>query len=150
MTTLLHARPTLNVCVETFSERARRRQDLAWMLRVPGWNVDGGALWHDPWLVVPRIVWPEARADRSGHPVQHDVRKQYVACKMPVDVSVAVAPGAKFLDDPRCQADRRIGQRVGQGLRFCSHDPGISRFLAEPPVKLAAKALFVACSRSSW
>src|SRR5215471_680661 len=72
MTALLHARPTLNIRVKTFSESARRRQDLAWMLRVPGWNVDGGALWHDPWLVVPRIVWPEARADRSGHPVQHN------------------------------------------------------------------------------
>src|SRR3954467_9003609 len=61
--------------------------------------------------------------DRFGHPVQSDVGEQFVPREAPRDITIAVAPPAELLDDPRGKASRRIveSQRQRLWLRALDH-----------------------------
>src|ERR1700722_10626454 len=57
-----------------------------------------------------RRKWIERRSDGAGEPVEADVGEHLLAREDAFDVAAAVGPRAKFLDDPRREPHRRIGQ----------------------------------------
>jgi hypothetical protein len=56
---------------------------------------------------------------------------QLILRKTPLDISPAVAPGAKRLHDPGRQPHRGISQPVGRGLRLRALNPLRVGFLIE-------------------
>src|SRR5438874_9916919 len=57
-----------------------------------------------------RAVHTHRGADRPREPVERDIREDLVFGKAPFDVPVAVAPRPEFLDDPRSEPGRRVGE----------------------------------------
>ena len=55
-------------------------------------------------------VHAHRRADRRGEPVDGDVGEDLVFGEAPLDVAVAVAPGAELLDDPRGEPGGGVGE----------------------------------------
>jgi hypothetical protein len=86
----------------------------------------------DTHLLAPRIVRPEGGVDRASHPVNHHVREQLIFGETSLNISPAVAPGTKLFNDPGRQADRRIGQPIGQRLRPGALDPLVAGFFVQP------------------
>src|SRR6202035_551247 len=66
-----------------------------------------------------RVVHAHGGGDRPREPVERDVREDLVFREASFDVAVAVAPRPEFLDDPRGEPGRRVGEpeRRGLGLR---------------------------------
>jgi hypothetical protein len=90
------------------------------------------------------VVETERRADRLRQPVDHDVRQQFILGEAAFDVAVAVAPGPKLFDDPRRQSDRRVVQRVGQGLRLRTLHQRVGALRGAPAVDVRkVRALLV-------
>src|SRR5262249_53051324 len=142
-----HPGPSLYVRVHPRSERSWRRENLPRMLGVSGRDRHGTILWNDPRLMETFIVRPERGADRTRHPVKHDVGEQDIAPKMLVDIPTAIAPGPKFFEDPRSKTNRRICQGIGEGLWLRPHDLRVSSLLLEPMGELPLKAflLLITC-----
>src|SRR5262245_20530395 len=69
------------------------------------------------------VVGPERGANRTGEPVERDVRQQVVAAEGVLQVAVAIGPGAELLDDPCGKPGRGIAQAESEGLRPGSLDP---------------------------
>jgi hypothetical protein len=132
-----HYRPTPDVAVCPFCQRAGRPQDLTRELGISRGYIDGSPLGNRPGPVHARVVRPERGADRAGEPVEADIGEQPITSDHALDIAAAVGPGAELLDDPRGEARRRIGQRESQGLRPCPLDPLIPGLLFEPCGKLA-------------
>src|SRR5689334_4548298 len=54
------------------------------------------------------IVETSRGTNRPGHPVNHDIGKQFVFAETLLDVATAIAPGTELLYDPGGQTDRRV------------------------------------------
>jgi hypothetical protein len=124
-----HLGPALDISIGLFRKRAGRRQNLAGMFGISGRHHDLFADRNDPWAVAACVVWPETRIDRARQPIEHDIGEKHIAAEMSVDVAIAIAPAAKLLDDPRGEADGRVGERVGERLRPGTHDRRIAGLL---------------------
>ena len=136
MSARLHLRPAPEVRVYARHPRARRVQDLLREGGV-GRRRRHGLLGRDrPRRVVARVVGPEGRVDGAGDPVEHHVRQQRVLVEASLDVSVAIAPRAELLDDPRGEPHRRVGQPVRQRLRLRALDRLVAGLLAQPVIQL--------------
>ncbi len=84
----------------------------------------------------------------GGDPVHHQVVEQLVLGERPLDVAVAVGPGAELLDDPRRQPGggvvERVPHRLGLG-RLLLHVAGVHRVVrahaVEEPLLLEGDVL---------
>src|SRR5258705_5753134 len=74
MTALFHLRPSLNICVGLFCNRAGWHDYFLRESSIPSWDRDR-LIWRNrPTGVQAPIIWPERRADRSGEPVKSNIR----------------------------------------------------------------------------
>src|SRR5690606_401377 len=71
-----------------------------------------------PWLQHGLARNSSRRRARFGDPVERGRGEQKIAIVAVVEVAIAVAPGLPALHQPGELADRRIVQRVRQGLRL--------------------------------
>ena len=79
--------------------------------------------------VAARFVIDARRTgDAVRRPVEHQIREQRIARKRLLDVSIAVAPGAELLNDPRREARRRIGLGKREGIGPRALDVAVARF----------------------
>ncbi len=54
------------------------------------------------------VVQTRRGVDGLGDPIDHDIGEQFLFGKHALQITVAIAPGAKLLNDPACQPHRRI------------------------------------------
>src|SRR5262249_59264554 len=87
----------------------------------------------------PRLgetVGIERRADRAGEPVETNIREHLIARQRPLDVAVAIRPGAEFLDDPGGEAGGRVVEGEAQRLRLRALNPLKAGLFVEPALEL--------------
>src|SRR5262249_62194104 len=80
---------------------------------------------------------PRRAAEAVGQPVQADRGEQLVPGEHALDVAAAIAPAPPLLDEPAAQPDRRVVERVRDGLRPGALDARVAALVAlEPRVVL--------------
>src|SRR5262249_57525309 len=98
----------------------------------------------------PRLgetVGIERRADRAGEPVETNIREHLIARQRPLDVAVAIRPGAEFLDDPGGEAGGRVVEGEAQRVRLRALNPLIAGLFVEPALELVKDGFLLAVSR---
>ena len=75
-------------------------------------------------------------------PVNCDISQQLIFAKSSFNISIAVAPRAKFFDDPGGKTDRRVIPTIGQSLGFCGMEMRIGTFPLLPLLNCAQVSLF--------
>jgi hypothetical protein len=143
MATARHHGPPPDVGIHARRQRSRRTDDLARERRVAGRHVDRSPIRYRPRPVLAGVIGPERAADRTGEPVEADIRQQLVARERGLDIAVAIGPRAELLDDPRGKPDWRVRQPKGERLRARALDPLIAGFLPEPRAQLFAVGGFL-------
>src|SRR5215211_1082008 len=112
---------------EPLSELAWRRHEVLGKDRHPGRHAD--------FLVVTRVVLDirqKRRPDGVGHPVESEPGENLIAAEAPLQLPIAITPGAKFLNDPCRQACRRIRQSDGCCCWLCGLDQRVRTFAHLP------------------
>src|SRR5215831_6458439 len=139
-----HRRPALDV-QPLLGHRARWPYDLTWKGEISSRHLDTRARGNGPVSVPVCVVGPEGGVNGAGGPVQHHGRQQFVLGEAPLDFSAAVAPAPELLDDPGRQADGRVGESVGERLRFGSLNPLVAGLLRHPVLQVIEVLSLLVC-----
>src|ERR1700756_3335422 len=132
MTATRHNRPSANIGIGAPCQGSRRPQYFAWKLAIARRDRNSLTRRDGPSSVHACIVRPEGRADSTGEPIQADVRQKGVLRERRIQITAAIRPRVKFLDDPRRQTRGRISQRECESLGARALDPLIATFLLQP------------------
>src|SRR6202158_326547 len=115
MSALGHCGPAFDV-VHALGPVARRENQLAGEQRDCRGRLDSSTGLEAPRMMTRFVVEAGRGIYRLRHPVDRDVGEHLIFSEALLDVTVAIAPGAELLDDPRRQSRRRIVQAVSEGL----------------------------------
>src|SRR6266571_2434581 len=96
-----------------------------------------------PGMMGTLVVRTKRRADAPGHPVQRHRGEQLVFSEAPFDFSTAITPGAPFLDYPRAQSRRGVGEAIRGRLRLRALDRRIASFLGKEVLGLGKPPLLL-------
>jgi hypothetical protein len=111
---------------------ARRVHNFLGKLRIGKRGAESLARAEPKRLTGVLFVHAKRRCDVAREPIDRDVRQQLIKVKPLSEFVVAVTPGEKLFEQPRCKSGRGIGQRVCQGLRFCGLDVAVAAFSFDP------------------
>src|ERR1035438_6144474 len=75
------------------------------------WNLDALSRFEG-WSVAFLIVEAHRGIDRLGHPIDHDVGKQFILRICTLKSTIDVAPPIEFFDDPGSESNRRIREAI--------------------------------------
>src|SRR5262249_12460220 len=98
---------------------------------------------HGPTPPLAEIIGIERRANRAGEPVETNIREHLIARQRPLDVAVAIRPGAEFLDDPGGEAGGRVVEGEAQRLRLRALNPLIAGLFVEPALELVKEGFLL-------
>ncbi len=121
--------------VLTLDPRARKPQGLLGIARDPGRHVDEVRQPASGTRVLALPVEAHRGRDGPGHPVDGHVGEQLVTGERALGVTVAVAPAAELLDDPREQPGRRVVERRTERLRLRPLLERVRRLLDAEPLE---------------